>query len=243
MNDPVLPKPHLEVCSSPALLPLTNLTESIVVVIDVLRATSTIATALYNGAAAVIPVATVPDCIAAGKKHQALTAGERDGKTAPGLQYGNSPFAFPRTLIEGKTLALTTTNGTRLLHQALAARKIITGSFPNFSAVCHYIMNQPHPVILACAGWKDRVNIEDLLFAGAVANRVKEAFTIQCDTAFIAENLYLQYKDDLMTIVKQTSHYERLGRLGMQKDITYCFTFDTAPSLPVLENGRLVNHL
>ncbi len=243
MKDPVLSQPHLEVCSSPALLSLSNLKESIVVIIDVLRATSTIATALYNGAAAVIPVASVEECIRTGKKYKALTAGERDGQTAPGLQYGNSPFAFPRTLIEGKTLALTTTNGTRLLHQALEAKKIITGSFPNFSAVCQYLIQQQQPVILACAGWKDRVNIEDLLFAGAVAHRVKDAFSIHCDTAFIAENLYRQYQNDLMSLVKQTSHYERLGRLGMQRDITYCFTFDVAPSLPVLENERLVNHL
>lgn len=236
-------KPQLEVCPSPALLHLCNIEESVVVIIDVLRATSTIATALYNGAAAVIPVASVEECIQTGKKYNALTAGERDGQIAPGLQYGNSPFEYPGEFIKGQTLVLTTTNGTRLLHKAIDAQTILTGSFPNLSAVCEYLLHQPHPVILACAGWKDRINIEDMLFAGAVTSRIKENFSIQCDTAFIAENLYVQHKNDLLQLVKQTSHYQRLGRLGMLKDIPYCFTPDVAPALPVLENDRLINKL
>ena len=240
MNQSV-PQPRLEVCPSPALLPLCNLQESTVVIIDVLRATSTIATALYNGAAAVIPVATVEECIATGKKYGALTAGERDGTIAPGLQYGNSPFEYPGTFIEGKTLVLTTTNGTRLLHKALDAQQIITGSFPNLSAVCAHLLHDPRPVILACAGWKDRMNIEDMLFAGAVTHRIKAHFSVCCDAAFMAENLYLQHRDNLMALVRQTSHYQRLGRLGMQKDIAYCFTADVAPALPILKGDRLVN--
>lgn len=243
MKDSFLPKPQLEVCPSPALLPLCNIRESVVVIIDVLRATSTIATALYNGATAVIPVASVDECIQTGKKYNALTAGERDGKIAPGLQYGNSPFEYPSEFVKGQTLVLTTTNGTRLLHKTLEAKTILTGSFPNLSAICEYLIHQHQPVILACAGWKDRVNIEDLLFAGAVTNKVKDSFSIHCDSAFIAENLYLQHKNNLMQLIRQTSHYQRLGKLGMQKDIAYCITPDVAPSLPMLEKDRLVNKL
>ncbi len=236
-----VPRPQLEVCPSPALLHLTNLKESIVVIIDVLRATSTIATALYNGADAVIPVASVEECAHIGARLGALTAGERDGVIAPGLQYGNSPFDYPPEFVKGQTLVLTTTNGTRLLHKALDAQTIITGSFPNLSRVCEYLIHQSKPVILACAGWKDHVNIEDMLFAGAVVNRVKKAFCSNRDSAFMAENMYLQYKEDLMQIVKKTSHYHRLGKLGVKKDIAYCFTSDIAPSLPMLEGDRLMN--
>ena len=124
-------KPSLYTVLSPALLHLYEVKDTIVVVIDVLRATSTIATALFNGARSVVPVDDITKCIALGRTLKGITAGERDGKIAEGLQYGNSPFEYPREFVENKTLVLTTTNGTRLLHMALTrgASHIITGSF------------------------------------------------------------------------------------------------------------------
>src|SRR6187399_2790825 len=184
-------KPSLNTCLSPSMLHLYDLSKSIVVIIDVLRATSTIATALHNGAKAVIPVDSVADCIRIGKQIDSITAGERDGKIAEGLEYGNSPFEYPREFIEGKTLVLTTTNGTKLLHMALDrnAKGIITGSFPNLSAVCDYLVAKKMPVILGCAAWKNKINIEDTLFAGAVISRVKDHFTINCDSSQMAETM------------------------------------------------------
>src|SRR5271154_25771 len=108
-------KPSLHTSLSPALLDLYNLNHAVVVIIDVLRATSTIATALYNGAKCVIPVDSVAKCIELGKQIDGITAGERDGKIAEGLKHGNSPFEYPKEFINNKTLVLTTTNGTRLL--------------------------------------------------------------------------------------------------------------------------------
>ena len=113
-------KPSLYTCLSPALLHLYDVSNSIVVVIDVLRATSTIAAALHNGATEIIPIDNVAECIRMGSELKAITAGERDGQVAEGLQYGNSPFEYPTEFINGKTLVLTTTNGTKLLHMALA---------------------------------------------------------------------------------------------------------------------------
>lgn len=236
-------KPHLEVCFSPSLLPLYDISGSIVVIIDVLRATSTICTILYNGASCVIPVASVEECIRKGKEQGAITAGERDGKIAAGLEHGNSPLEYPRELVENKTVILTTTNGTRLLHKASAAKQIITGSFPNISAVCQYLKQQPFPVVLGCAGWKDRINLEDTIFAGAVVHQIKDHFNMECDSALAAETLYLHHCHDLYAIVKRSSHYRRLGQFGLEKDIRYCITPDIAPALPVLENGRLINKL
>ena len=167
-------QPSLHTSLSPALLQLYDVSSSIVVIIDVLRATSTIATVLFNGAKAIIPVDSVAECIRLGKQIDAITAGERDGQIAEGLEYGNSPFEYPESFIKGKTLVLTTTNGTKLLHMALekGAKEIITGSFPNLDAVCDHLVKKNMPVILACAAWKDRVNIEDTLFAGAVINKI-----------------------------------------------------------------------
>ena len=132
-----------------------------------------------------------PECIRIGKQIDAITAGERDGKVAEGLQHGNSPFEYPSSFIQGKTLVLTTTNGTKLLHMALdkGATDIITGSFSNLDAVCAYLQKKK-TVILACAAWKDRVNMEDTLFAGAVIDRIGEQYSINCDASQLPHTLY-----------------------------------------------------
>ena len=238
-------KPSLHTCLSPALLHLYDVSNSIVVIIDVLRATSTIATALHNGAAAIIPIDNVAECIRIGTELNAITAGERDGQVAEGLQYGNSPFEYPKEFIENKTLVLTTTNGTKLLHMALAngATEIITGSFPNISAVCTHLLTKNKNVILACAAWKDKINIEDTLFAGAIVNKLKENFSLQCDSSQMAESLYLSAKPDLFEFMKErnATHYHRLTKYHLEKDIRYCLTADAAPALPVYVDGKLVN--
>jgi 2-phosphosulfolactate phosphatase len=237
-------KPSLYTSFSPSLVHLYDLSNSIVVIIDVLRATSTITTALYNGAKSVIPVDSVSRCIELGKQIDGITAGERDGKIAEGLQHGNSPFEYPREFIEGKVLVLTTTNGTRLLHIALekGAKEIITGSFPNLSAVCDHLIEMKQNVVLGCAAWKDRVNMEDSLFAGAVISRVKKYFEINCDSSHIAESMYEKGKKDLFSFIKDNnaSHYYRLMNFGLEKDIRFCFTADAANVLPIYREGKLV---
>ncbi len=234
--------PSLHTVLSPALLDLYDVSNSIVVVIDVFRATSTIATALYNGAARIIPVDSVDQCIQIGKDCGGITAGERDGKVIEGLAYGNSPAEYPRSFIEGKTLVLTTTNGTKLLHKALqnGADEVITGSFPNLSAVCTHLVAQKKPVILGCSAWKDRFNLEDTLFAGAVIQRIKEHFTIHCDSSLMAEDMYSLHRDNMKQFIRQTTHWHRLASYGLEKDLEYCVTEDIANVLPVYRSGDLV---
>ena len=235
-------KPSLVTVLSPRLLDLYTVEDSVVVIIDVFRATSTIATALFNGAASVIPVSAVNDCIAIGKKLGAITAGERDGKVIEGLQYGNSPAEYPRSFIENKTLVLTTTNGTRLLHMALdkGAGAVVTGSFPNLSAVCDFLVQQQKNVILGCSGWKDRFNIEDTLFAGAVVQRIQEYFTVHCDSSLMAANLYNLHRADIKSFIRTTTHWHRLASYGLEKDLEYCVTADMANVLPLYTNGSLI---
>lgn len=238
-------KPVLYTCLSPALLHLYDVSQSIVVIIDVLRATSTIATALHNGAKAVIPVDSVAECIRLGKQISAITAGERDGQIAEGLQYGNSPFEYPRVFVKGKTIVLTTTNGTRLLHIALnkGAKEIITGSFANIDAVCKHLIKQGQPVVLACAAWKDRVNIEDSLFAGMVLSKIHRHFNINCDASAMSQCLFEAAQPDLYGFMenKKASHFLRLSSYGLQEDIKFCLSPNTAASLPVYVEGQLIN--
>ena len=236
-------KPSLYTCVSPGLINLYDLRNAVVVIIDVFRATSTIAAALHNGAKCVIPVDSVPKAIEMSKKLSGIAAGERDGRLAEGLQYGNSPLEYTRKFIENKTLVLTTTNGTRLLHMALenGAGDIITGSFPNLSSVCNYLLSRNKNVILACAGWKDRYNMEDTVFAGAVISRIKENFAIHCDSSLTAELLYTQHRNNLLGFAKQFTHYHRLvERFGYIDDISFCLTEDKADVLPVYHEGKLM---
>ena len=237
-------KPSLYTCLSPALLHLYDVRDCIVVVIDVLRATSTIATALNNGAREIIPVDSVERCIQLGKELDCVTAGERDGQVAPGLHYGNSSFEYPPEFIKGKTLVLTTTNGTKLLHMALSkgATEIITGAFINLTAVCDHLVSMKRNVILGCAAWKDKPNMEDTLFAGAVVSKVQEYFEVNCDSSAMAKNLYKMASPDLYEFMKanDASHYHRLTNFGLERDIRQCLTEDTANILPEYLNGKLM---
>jgi 2-phosphosulfolactate phosphatase len=189
-------------------------------------------------------VDSVNECIRLGRQIEAITAGERDGKVAEGLEHGNSPFEYPESFIGGKTLVLTTTNGTKLLHMALnnGAHEIITGSFANLDAVCNHLVQKNKPVLLACAAWKDRVNIEDTLFAGAVINKIKEHFSINCDASQMALGLYKEAEEDLYEFMKrkEASHYKRLTSFGLEKDIRHCLTSNTANVLPLYSEGKLI---
>jgi 2-phosphosulfolactate phosphatase len=223
---------------------LYDVSNSIVVIIDVLRATSTIATALFNGAKSVIPVESVSRCIELGRQIDGVTAGERDGKIAEGLENGNSPFEYSAEFIKGRTLVLTTTNGTRLLHMALekGAKEIVTGSFTNLSAVCDHLIAMNRNVILGCAAWKDKVNMEDTLFAGAVISRIRKHFHVNCDSSHMAAAMYEKGKRDLFAFIKKNdaSHYHRLMNFGLEKDIRYCLAADQANVLPIYSEGKLI---
>lgn len=236
-------KPTLNTSLSPALLHLYDLSNSVVVIIDVFRATSTIASALHNGAKCVIPVDSVPKAIEISRNIDGIAAGERDGQIAEGLSHGNSPLEYGRDFIGGKTLVLTTTNGTRLLQMALerGADTIISGSFPNLSSVCEFLVAENKNVVLGCAGWKDRFNLEDTLFAGAVINRIKKHFEIHCDSSLMAETMYIKHKNNLLAFAPKLTHYHRLvERFGLIEDIKFCLTEDVANVLPVYREGRLV---
>lgn len=233
----------LEVCLSPALLHLFDTRNSIVVIIDIFRATSTIAAALHNGAEKVIPIASVEECMAMSHSIPGcITAGERDGKVVPGLQYGNSPLDYHPEFIQGKTLALTTTNGTKLLHMVKDADTIITGSFLNMDAVVAYLRRQNKHVVLACAAWKDRVNMEDTLFAGAVVQQLQDVFQCTCDSALMARSLYVQaaVQPSLLDYMKSSSHYARLSAYGLIKDMEYCTTPNQHPVVPLYDGFALV---
>ena len=231
----------LDVCLTPALLDLYEISDSIVVVIDVLRATSSIVYGIDNGAEAIIPVAQVEDCLAyAG--HGYLLAAERNGEVVEGYDFGNSPFSYTKEKVAGKTVVLTTTNGTKALHMARErAHQVVMGSFLNLQALCNWLKLQDKNVLLLCAGWKDKFNLEDTLFAGAVVANLRNEFTHIDDSSVAAEDLYFCAKDDLRKYLHKSSHSHRLAQLNIEEDVQFCLQLDVCSAIPVLVGDALVS--
>jgi 2-phosphosulfolactate phosphatase len=232
--------PGVQVCYTPLQYPLFRNDEDIVVVIDILRATSAMVTAIAHGAAGVIPVAKVEEARAlAGKGY--ILAAERDGRVVEGFDYGNSPFSFMGDSIRGKTLVLSTTNGTQAIEAARNAHALIVGAFTNLSAVCEWLSRQGRGVLLLCAGWKNKFNLEDSIFAGAVAQKLLDkGYSTDCDSTRASVHLWNLSKHDLNGFLEDSSHRNRLGRLELKKDIAYCLQTDISDAIPVLKNDILV---
>jgi 2-phosphosulfolactate phosphatase len=231
----------LSVCLSPALVSLFNVEDHIVVIIDIFRATSSICYGIENGAEAIIPVSQVEECAAYIEKGPGyLLAAERDGKVVEGFDFGNSPFSYTKEKVSGKTVVLTTTNGTHALHLSRGAKKVVVGSFLNLTALCNWLKAQNDHILLVCAGWKNNFNLEDTLFAGAVADQLTpEDFKFD-DAAIAAYDLYQVAKNDLPAYLSKTSHSERLKKLGIEADIAFCLNVDIATAIPILEGEKLV---
>lgn len=230
----------IEVCLTPALLNLYDIENSIVVVIDILRATSSITYGIDNGAAAIIPVAQVEDCLAYADKGYLLAA-ERNGEVVEGYDFGNSPFSYTAEKVAGQTIVLTTTNGTKAMHMAHArAHQVVVGSFLNLTALTEWLKAQDKDVLLLCAGWKDKFNLEDTLFAGAVVNQLRKDFVHFDDACVVAEDMYLMAKDDLRTYLHKSSHSHRLAQLNIEDDVQFCLKVDICRAIPVLVGEKLV---
>jgi len=234
-------KKLLEVCLTPALLPLYKVEDYIVVIIDIFRATSSICYGIENGAEAIIPVSEVEECAAYREKGlNYLLAAERNGEVVAGFDFGNSPFAYTAEKVAGKTVVLTTTNGTHALHLSRNAKKIVIGSFLNLTALCNWLKTQEENILMVCAGWKNNFNLEDTLFAGAVIEQLKGDCYVLDDPALAANDLFQIGKNDISLYLSKTSHGERLKKLGIEKDIAFCLQVDITTAIPVLEGEKLV---
>ena len=231
----------LHVCLSPALLSLYNVEEYIVVIVDIFRATSSICYGIENGAEAIIPVAEVDECLAYRDRQTGyLLAAERNGEVVEGFDFGNSPFSYTKEKVAGKTVVLTTTNGTQALHLSRSAKKVVIGSFLNLTSLCNWLKTQNENILLVCAGWKNNFNLEDTLFSGAVVEQLKSGDYKTDDSAIAANDLYQLGKNDLNAYLAKTSHSERLKQLGIEKDIAFCLNVDMTTSVPVLDGERLI---
>jgi 2-phosphosulfolactate phosphatase len=222
------------------LYPAYEREDTIVVVIDVLRATSAMCTAFEFGVDKMIPVATLEEAMEY-KKQGYLVGAERNGIAIEGFDFGNSPYSYMTEKTKGQTVVISTTNGTQAIEAARNAYQVVIGAFTNITALCNWLQTQNKSVLLLCSGWKNRLNLEDTVFAGAVSERLINSNLFHTgDAALAALFLYQQTQQSQVKFFHNSSHSKRLAAMGLKKDIKYCFTLDKTTIIPVLDGKYLV---
>jgi 2-phosphosulfolactate phosphatase len=230
----------IEVCFSPELIHLHEVEGKIVVVVDIFRATSTMVAALANGVTEILPFADLEACRAM-KEDGFLIGAERNGLTEPGFEMGNSPVAYLAGTYQGRRLAMTTTNGTLAIEKSKGAAQILIGAFPNLQATVSYIQEQQLDVLVHCAGWKGRFNLEDSIYAGALVKLLETSHQAHEDGALAMKSLFEREGHQLKGYLSQASHAKRLQNHGIESDIDFCLTPDLYPLVvKVDERGFLV---
>lgn len=232
---------HVEVCFTPGEYEYFKNEYEIVVVIDVLRATSAICTAFDCGVEAIIPVPTLEEAVAYKEKGY-LVGAERKGQIVDGFDFGNSPYSYMKEELVGREVVLTTTNGTKSLDVAKDAETVVVGSLLNLDVLCSWLEKQDKNVLCLCSGWQDKFNLEDTICAGAISEHLISTgkFVSDEDSSIAAKYLYLSAKDNYFGYLKASSHRRRLKNLNLNKDIKYCLTPNQSKSIPILKDGKLV---
>ena len=222
----------IDACFSPYLYPVYKGDDTIVVIIDVLRATSAICAAFEHGVEKIIPVATVEEAQAY-KDKGFLVGAERNGLPLEGFDFGNSPFQYMGDNVKGKTIVLTTTNGTQAIEAAKDAYKVVIGSFLNIESLCSWLINENKNILLLCSGWKNKFNLEDAVFAGAVTDEISnrsDKFNLG-DACLALKYLYQMAKKNPNKFLTHSSHKERLAALNLKEDVRCCLCLlYTSPS-------------
>ena len=234
-------KRKLETCFSPALFIPDENHDSIVIIIDVLRASSSICTAFANGAVSIIPVAEVAEAKDY-KSRGYLVAAERDGIVLDFADFGNSPFNFTKEKVSGQTIVYSTTNGTTIINLTSSAFITVIGSFLNIGALTKWLFKQDRNVLLQCAGWKNRFNIEDTVCAGAIAEILLKSnlYATICDSTLAALDLWSLAASDLPGYIEKAAQRTRLRDKKLDDCIGFCLTPDFTDKIPVMKNGVLV---
>lgn len=223
-----------------------ELRKKVVVVIDVLRASSTIVTALMNHAKGIIPVEDMGEASRISQSVDSdnlLLCGEKDGIKIEGFDLGNSPFEYSSEVVKDKTLIFNTTNGTKAIKKAVGSSELYIGTFLNLSTTVHTLHQEQKDVVLVCAGWRGRMAIEDLLLAGNIIYNLGEGQLSQDarDGAKVAFGLYDKFRENIPDVIHSSNHAVRLKNISSEKDIDYCAQTDICDILPVLNDGIITN--
>ena len=232
---------RIEVCYTPGEYDYFKDEFEIVVVIDVLRATTAICVAFEYGIKSIIPVPTLEDALEY-KKKGFLVGAERKGQIVEGFDFGNSPYSYMKDEFKGKDVVLTTTNGTKSIAAAKDADTLVIGALVNLDVLTKWLIKQNKNTLCLCSGWQDKFNLEDTICAGAISEALINTgkFTSIEDSSIASKYLYLSAKDNYMGYLKSSSHRRRLRNLNLNKDIKYCLTPNKTEVIPILKDGKLI---
>ena len=235
---------NIKVCLTPSLFPIYSDRKSVVVVVDVLRATSAICTALELGVESILPVSTIEDALDFKDNDEYIIAAERNGKIVRGFDLGNSPTEYSNHSLQGKKMVLTTTNGTKAINIAKQDHLVVTGSFLNLKVLTSFLVEMDKGIIILCAGWKNDYCLEDTLFAGALSQELikNDKFYYDNDSTASSLMLYQKAKDNLFDFLKDSQHRKRLAHLGIENDVRYCLELNKSEVVPILKDNVLISH-
>jgi len=216
-----------------------------VVVIDVLRATSSMLTAFSNQARAIVPVSSLEEAVQWQQKlgtEPCVLCGEKDGLKIPGYDVGNSPQEFTMEAVGGKIIIMNTTNGTKAITNARRAGTILIGSFLNAQSVVDELIKKAEDITIVCSGWKERLSLEDMLCAGLIIDRLVrlKQCTLNNDYAKITHATYKSYQGDILAAVTESSHALRLKAIAPAKDFEYCSQIDVISITPYVKNEMIM---
>ncbi|MFB0919148.1 MAG: 2-phosphosulfolactate phosphatase [Clostridiaceae bacterium] len=221
-----------------------DLENKTVIIIDTLRATSVIVTAMMNGAEEIFPVKEVEEAVIykerLGNKEDILLGGERRGLKIQGFDLSNSPLEFTKEIVDRKTIIMTTTNGTRTMEKCSKADEIIIGSLLNGSAAGQKAVAGGRDIIIVNSGTKGIFTTDDFITAGFIINSIIESgiHTELTDIADTARMLYIS-NEDIHSAMEGCYHYNYLRSIGLEEDLKYCLTKDLTDIVPILKDGRI----
>lgn len=224
----------IEICFSPLLYPAYRNDDWIVVIVDVFRATTTMCAAFASGAKSIIPVESIEEAKEYKDKGY-LVGGERNVKRVDFADFGNTPSEYSSDKVKDQDIVLSTTNGTHAIETARDAYSLVIGAFSNLSKVADYCTKEQKNVLVLCSGWKDRFNIEDTLFGGALADLLiaKSGYELDSDAVTVALSMWQEAKTDIYKYIQRSEHIKRLAANDLLDVAEYCLKLDTAPIVPV----------
>lgn len=236
---------NLEVVFTPKEIKNKRLSDKLMVIIDVLRASSTIVTALANGCRGFIPIFSPEQAKKKAQRflrEEVLLGGEREGKKINGFDLGNSPREYQKDIVEDRIIIFSTTNGVKTLETVKGASRIIIASFLNLQATSNYCSYFPGDVVLVCAGRAGQFSLEDSVCAGMIINSLKDIFSIESqkrDGNLTAQILYKKFGNNILDMLRKSQHGRYLENIGLGKDLEFCSRLDIFNIVPVFREGLI----
>ena len=232
---------RIDLYFTPAEISEEEIGRKTVVVVDILRASASIIRALKNGSRGIIPTQSIDEATELAHslgRENVLLCGEREGRRIDGFDLGNSPLEFKRKVVEGKILIFATTNGSKAIASAQGANTVVVGSFLNFKALLRYLSKVDTDLAIICAGKLGKFAVEDAVGGGMFVNHL-QAEELN-DGAMAAQALYQRYSQDILGMLRSSSHGRYLTELGFEEDISFCGRLNSVNLIPKMEEGRLV---